>query len=215
MVGSVSIEPKAALEPSRRAASQNALMLLLASFLTLYFELVVIRYLSTEIRIFAYLKNLALVASFFGIGLGMIVVDPHKTKKKLFPLFASALFLLSAFATKLGLTHLPVPGRQYEMFGHQPVFHGGWGVIWLFLAPWIFFAIVPAILYIVVMFFLSLGGLVGRQLALLPPLPGYGWHLAGSLAGILAFTVLSFSTAPPAVWLLVGFGAAIPFFLHE
>jgi spermidine synthase len=190
-------------------------MLFLASFLALYFELVVIRYLSTEIRVFAYLKNLALVASFFGIGLGMIVADPRKTKKNLFPLFTSALFLLSAFAHKLRLTHLPVPGGQYEMFGHQPVFHGSWGVIWLFLAPWIFFAIVPAILYIIVMFFLTLGGLVGGQLALLAPLQSYGWNLAGSLAGILAFTVLSFSSAPPAVWLLVGFGAAIPFFLHE
>src|ERR1700719_3465853 len=48
-------------------------LLFLASFVTLYFELVVIRYLSTEIRIFAYLKNLTLIASFFGIGLGMIL----------------------------------------------------------------------------------------------------------------------------------------------
>jgi hypothetical protein len=53
--------------------ARNTLMLFLASFLALYFELVVIRYLSTEIRVFAYLKNLALVASFFGIGLGMIL----------------------------------------------------------------------------------------------------------------------------------------------
>src|SRR5438045_6460831 len=103
---------------SNRAGSsaRNILMLFLASFLALYFELVVIRYLSTEIRVFAYLKNLALVASFFGIGLGMIVVDPHKTTKKLFPLFASALLLLSAFANKLGLTHLTVRGRRSAMF---------------------------------------------------------------------------------------------------
>jgi spermidine synthase len=215
MSSSVNVQEPQSVERSHDTYGPNVLMLFLASFLALFFELVVIRYLSTEIRVFAYLKNLALVASFFGIGLGMIVVDPRKTKKKLFPLFASALFLLSAFATKLGLTHLPVPGRQYEMFGHQPVFHGTWGVIWLFLGPWIFFAIVPAILYIVVMFFLTLGALVGGQLALLPSLQGYGWNLAGSLAGILAFTALSFSTAPPAVWLLVGFAAAIPFFRKE
>ena len=215
MSSSVNLQAAQLVEQSHDTRRQDVLMLFLASFLGLYFELVVIRYLSTEIRVFAYLKNLALVASFFGIGLGMIVIDPRKTKKKLFPLFTSILFLLSAFAPKLGLTHLPVPGRQYEMFGHQPVFHGSWGVIWLFLGPWIFFAIVPAILYVVVMFFLTLGGLVGGRLTLLPPLQGYGWNLAGSLAGILAFTALSFSSAPPAVWLLVGFGAAIPFFFHE
>src|SRR5207248_11319365 len=136
-------------------------MLFLASFLALYFELVVIRYLSTEIRVFAYLKNLALVASFFGIGLGMILGDSRKTKKSLFPLFASVLFLLAALAPKLRLTHLPVPGHQYEMFGHSALPSGALGVLWIILGIWIFFAIVPGILYLVVNFFLVLGGLVG------------------------------------------------------
>ena len=92
------------------SSARNILMLFLASFLALYFELVVIRYLSTEIRIFAYLKNLALVASFFGIGLGMILGDSPKTLRRLFPIFAALLFLLIAFAPVLHLTHLPVPG---------------------------------------------------------------------------------------------------------
>src|SRR6476661_1209962 len=106
---------------SNRAGSsaRNVLMLFLASFLALYFELVVIRYLSTEIRVFAYLKNLALVASFFGIGLGMILGKSPKTMKRFFPLFALSLFFVVAFASPLKLTHLPVPGGQYEMFG-QP-----------------------------------------------------------------------------------------------
>jgi hypothetical protein len=58
----------------------------MASFVALYFELVVIRYLSTEIRIFACLKNLALIASSFAIGLGMVVEKPPRTLKRLFPL---------------------------------------------------------------------------------------------------------------------------------
>ena len=215
MASPVQTDLKGIVPPAHENLTRNSLALFLASFLALYFELVVIRYLSTEVRIFAYLKNLALVASFFGIGLGMIVADPRKTKKALFPLYASVLFLMTAFATKLRLTHLPVPGGQYEMFGHKAVFHGFWGVIWLFLAPWIFFVVVPGILYVVVMFFVTLGGLVGEQLSLLPPLPGYGWNLAGSLAGILAFTLLSFSAAPPSVWLLVGFAVAVPFFFRE
>ena len=202
-------------EQSQKAHNKGALLLFLASFLALYFELVVIRYLSTEIRVFAYLKNLALVASFFGIGLGMIVADPLRTKRKLFPLFASVLFLLTAFAPWLRLTHLPVPGNQYEMFGHQPVFHGVWNAMWFVVGPWIFFLVVPAILYVVVMFFLSLGGLIGERMAVLPPLSGYGWNLAGSLAGILGFTLLSFSAAPPFMWLLIGFAVAIPFFFRQ
>ena len=108
------------------AYRQNAIMLFLASLLALYFELVVIRYLSTEIRVFAYLKNLALVASFFGIGLGMIVGNSQKSLKRFFPLFAAMLFLIIAFAPVLRLTHLPVPGNQYEMFGHSTVQSAGW-----------------------------------------------------------------------------------------
>ena len=52
-------------------------MLFLASFLALYFELVVIRYLSTEIRVFAYFKNLPLISSFLGLGLGMARAAVH------------------------------------------------------------------------------------------------------------------------------------------
>src|SRR6266852_8067913 len=139
------IEARSGTSPTR-----NTLMLFLASFLALYFELVVIRYLSTEIRVFAYLKNLTLIASFFGIGLGMILGQTPKALKRLFPLVTAALFLLIAFAPVLRLTHLPVPGNQYEMFGHAPALSGGWAVLWFFLGPWVFFAIVPAILYVVV-----------------------------------------------------------------
>src|ERR1700737_4949968 len=45
----------------------------LASTVTLYFELLVIRYLPSEVCIFTNLKNLPLVASFFGTGLGMLL----------------------------------------------------------------------------------------------------------------------------------------------
>lgn len=205
------------MAPEQQASStHNVLMLFLASFLALYFELVVIRYLSTEIRVFAYLKNLALVASFFGIGLGMILGKSPKTMKRFFPLFALALFLLIAFAPVLRLTHLPVPGNDYETWGSFTSAPGGlWGVLWIFLSTLIFFLVVPGILNLVVMFFLVLGGLVGERLTLLEPLRGYGWNLAGSLAGILAFTALSFSAAPPVVWILVGAAVAVPFFVHE
>ncbi len=191
-------------------------MLFLASFLALYFELVVIRYLSTEIRVFAYLKNLALVASFFGIGLGMILGKSPKTMKRFFPLLALSLFLLIAFASPLKLTHLPVPGGQYEMFGKPLQAPSGlWGILLVPFMVWIFFAVVAGVLNLVVVFFLAIGGLIGERLAHVEPLRGYGINLAGSLAGILAFTALSFSATPPVVWILVGIAAAVPFFIHE
>ena len=216
MASGAGVETQQLTEKSRNTDPRSVLELFLASFLALYFELVVIRYLATEIRVFAYLKNLGLVACFFGIGLGMLIADPGKTRKKLFPALAAGLFLMVAFAPWLGLTHLLVPDSgQYQMFGVSSQLHGWARVLWLFLAQWIFFTVVPGILCLVVLFFLPLGGLVGARLTRFTPLAGYGWNLAGSLAGILAFTLVSFSAAPPWVWLLLGFGAASPFFIRQ
>jgi hypothetical protein len=44
--------------------------LILASFLTLFAELALIRWIGTEIRIFAYVKNLTLLLCFLGFGMG-------------------------------------------------------------------------------------------------------------------------------------------------
>ena len=44
--------------------------LILASFLTLFAELALIRWIGTEVRIFAYVKNLALLLCFLGFGMG-------------------------------------------------------------------------------------------------------------------------------------------------
>src|SRR5437016_13851022 len=66
---------------TRSLSPQNSWKLFLASFLALYFELVIIRYLYTEVRAFAYLKNRPLIARFFGVGMGMIVGAPHKSSR--------------------------------------------------------------------------------------------------------------------------------------
>ena len=48
----------------------DAWQLLLASFLTLFAELALIRWIAVELWIFAYFKNLALLLCFLGFGLG-------------------------------------------------------------------------------------------------------------------------------------------------
>jgi len=184
-------------------------LLFLASFLALYFELVVIRYLATEIRSFAYLKNLPLVASFLGIGLGMILGRPPRTLKRLFPLLAAALFLVTANAPALALTHLPFPNVDYFVWGT----FGNVGTPLVLAAR--YFGVLLSLLAAVVAFFVVLGGFVGEQLSRLRPLPGYGLNLLGSLAGIAGFTLLGIAGLPPSVWILIGFVAALPFFYRQ
>lgn len=189
---------------------RTSLLLFLASFVALYFELVVIRYLSTEIRVFAYLKNLPLIASFLGLGLGMALGKPPKALKRAFPAIAAVLFLLIAFAGSLDLTHLPFPGRDYFVFHTS----GGAAVapVYKILR---YLSATLAIIILIVAFFVVLGGIVGQHLAESPSLPGYSVNLAGSLAGIAAYTALSFWSLPPNVWVLLGFLAALPFFYRQ
>src|SRR5437667_4907219 len=99
--------------------TRTTVKLFIASFLALYFEVVVIRYLSTEIRVFAYFKNLPLISSFLGLGLGMAMGSPPKVLKRLFPLITATLFLLMAFAPTLHLSHVPAPGEDYFLFGQN------------------------------------------------------------------------------------------------
>lgn len=197
-------------------SSPSFLLLFLASFVALYFELVVIRYLATEIRIFAYLKNLALIASFFGIGLGMILEKTSRTLKRLFPWITATLLLLIRFASVFKLTHLPIPTFGYKVYTVQPiVLSGNFHALSVFVTILIYLAVVPGIMYLIVAFFTTLGGFVGESLRQFAPLPGYGINLAGSLAGIAIFTVVSFLGAPPAVWILLGLLAVVPFFARQ
>jgi spermine/spermidine synthase len=214
----VDVRNSAALNRRPGGSSTRGLALLfLASWLALYFELVIIRYLSTEIRVFAYLKNLALIASFFGIGFGMVLGKPSRRLKRLFPLIAAGVLLMIKFAPPLGLTHISPPGGNYLMWGAEfsPSPEQQWAAVWVILKTLEYFFLVPGIMYLVVAFFTVLGGIVGERLATLPPLQGYGVNLAGSLGGVLAFTLLSFWGSPPAVWVLLGLVAALPFFIHD
>jgi SAM-dependent methyltransferase len=185
--------------------TKSATRLFLASFVALYFELVIIRYLSTEIRAFAYLKNLPLIASFFGIGLGMILGAPNKWLKTAFPGVALALFTVIAFAAPLHLTHTPLPRADYYVWGAFPD-------VSKVVIPLRFLGAILGVLALVVPFFVFLGCIVGKSLARFEPLPGYGINLAGSLAGVAVFTLLAFLSLPPVAWTLVAFLCLIPFF---
>ena len=60
----------------------------LISVLGLFLEMLLIRWISTEIRIFAYLQNTVLVVCFLGLGLGCFTSkQPINMRNMLVPLF--------------------------------------------------------------------------------------------------------------------------------
>lgn len=189
----------APIDPSAKPAPAGvSWKLFLASFLALYFELLVIRYVSAELTVFGVLKNLSLIASFFGLGIGMLRASGTLLARRAFVFCAVALFLLARFGS-----HVPLPslGWEYGVFAGS---HTSTFSVFAFLAS------VTVVLWLIVGFFQVLGGFVGEQLDQFAPLSAYGVNLAGSLAGILAFTCLSFLGTPPAVWLAIGVTSLLP-----
>src|SRR5579862_5396240 len=102
---------------STRDFKHPAAALFLASCASLYFEVLVIRYLGSEVPAFGHLKNLTLIACFLGIGFGMIIGKPGGRVLRSFPTLTAVLFLLIANAAAVGLRHLPVPTLDYWQFG--------------------------------------------------------------------------------------------------
>src|SRR6202790_1359674 len=72
LIGYRVIRPRA--QASDLSDRWNLSTLFLASALTLFAELALIRWVAIEIRIFAYFKNLALLLCFLGFGLGCAMV---------------------------------------------------------------------------------------------------------------------------------------------
>ncbi|HXY06650.1 MAG TPA: hypothetical protein VEI52_02255 [Terriglobales bacterium] len=201
------IEVKRPLPGINIFSKSPAMLLFFASTAALYFELVVIRYLASEIRVFAYLKNMPLIASFFGIGLGMILGRPTERLRRTWPILAALMFLLVANAWSLHLTHVPMPTFDYWQFTFK--------TLPISLVTLVYVFAVLYVLALIIGLFTVLGGFVGEQLVALPRLKAYGVNLFGSLVGVALFTFLSFLHTPPWVWLTVGFLAVSPFFMRD
>jgi hypothetical protein len=185
------------VEPSDR---WNLSTLFLASALTLFAELAIIRWVATEVRVFAYVKNLALLLCFLGFGLGCALAR----KRPRWQTAATALVGLMV------IVRLPWHGPQIMESLSQYLGAAQDVEIWATHAAhdttgFLLAVTVTAILLLLITYiFIPIGQTVSRQIELASrPLYGYSWNLAGSLAGILAFFAVSWLALPPAVWFAI------------
>jgi hypothetical protein len=95
-------------------ASKSRLFLI--SAMALRTEVVLIRWMSAEIRMFAYLKNFTLFACFLGLGLGMMKRG-HGRAEKLLAILMAAIVLTLTFAPQLPLTRLFFPDVGVYQWG--------------------------------------------------------------------------------------------------
>ena len=175
----------------------GALRLFLLSFLILFLEVVLIRWVSTEIRVFAYIKNLPLLASFLGIGVGSLLAG-RRPRLTLGAASLLALIALVAFSGPLGLTNLIFPGTNYAVWGARAIPDAAYA--WELTR---FTVTVVVVTGLVVLTFVALGQELGRLMNQLPALAAYQWNILGSLLGVVCFGLISSVQAAPVWWMAV------------
>ncbi|HEY2944867.1 MAG TPA: hypothetical protein VGN09_20700 [Vicinamibacteria bacterium] len=191
------------------------LAIALLSALILFLEMLLIRWLGTEVRIFAYLQNGVLVAAFLGLGLGC---RDARSPARLLPAIAClvliALVIRDPFGwgVKEAITQGLVAAQDSVIWGRR-FSEGGAGTgtaRLLFVAFSV--AATLVLLWAVARAFQPLGQRLGRWMDQEPrPIAGYSANLLGSLAGIALFDALTVARTPPLAWLAVA-GAGLAAF---
>ena len=160
--------------------------LFLASFLMLFVELVLIRWLGAHVVYLSYFSNFVLLGSFLGIGIGFLRADRDDW-------FARAPMLVAILVAFV--IAMPV---QIDRTGGSLVFFGE--NVATGLPIW---AILPIVFVATAATMAAIAQGVARLFSTFAPLRAYRLDVLGSVAGIATFAALSFLGAPPLVWGLV------------
>jgi spermidine synthase len=184
----------------------------LISVLGLFLEMLLIRWISTEIRIFAYLQNTVLVVCFLGIGLGCFTSkNPINMREMLVPLF----FLVLLLAIPVTRNFLGNISEMLSFLGDFVIWNNAitdsfWETLaYVTLGLVVTFLLMTLILEI----FIPIGRLLGRLMDSHPRIIwAYSVNVAGSLLGTWLFVLLSIFYQPPVIWLVI-MGFFLLFFL--
>src|SRR3954466_10128530 len=169
---------------------RNEVRLFLTSFAILFVELMLIRWIPSNVKYIGFFSKFLLIASFLGIGLGILLGRNGFNPR------------ISPFAVLLAAVVIYVFNFQLNVQIQQE------GELFFGLAESSAvdqnFLILPLIVFLVVALLATLALPLGPLLKSMPPLKAYAIDIIGSLAGIATFTTLSALGTNPVVWFTVG-----------
>jgi hypothetical protein len=185
------------LSPRADTRAGRAFDVGLCTFAILALELGLIRWIGGQIRIVAYFANLILLAAFLGMGLGVAL---GRRRPALVHGALPAIAVLAAIlasAEPLHLVHVNFPDPSIFLWGGdaKPT------TLWNFLGVT---ALIAAIFWAVAGIFTLVASPLGTLFDQLPALRAYTADIAGSLAGIIAVTLVSAAGASPWEWMAIG-----------
>lgn len=165
------------------------LRIFLVSFTLLFFELLCIRWIPAYVRYLSYFTNFILLASFLGMGLGILAARRANFRFLSFPL----LVLILSGIVAINRFELHISSTDVLYFGSGT--HG--------FAQAESFILLPLIFSFVAAAFIPLARTLGSLLTQTKPLTAYTFDILGSLAGTAAFFVIGYFALPPIYWFVV------------
>jgi spermidine synthase len=183
-----------------KLADARGARVFLASFLVLFLEVALIRWMPSYIRLLSYFSNFILLSSFLGIGIGCLLAPARRRLFAWFPLL-QAIVVLAVYFSRLEVG-VETPGSIY--------FTSGTAENLVVVETRM---LLPVIFVIVAALFATLAQRMGSEMAALPPLRGYTINLLGSLAGVATFALISWLQLSPTWWFGIAFASAIPLLL--
>jgi spermidine synthase len=172
-------------------------MIVLSSFLVLFLEVALIRWMPAYIRLLSFFSNFILLASFLGIGVGCLLAARRRRLFYFFPV----LQLLVISAVYWGKLEIAVPSSTSIYFSS-----GTDEKVRLVEST----LILPLLFLAVAALFVALAQRMAREMSAMRPLRAYTLNLAGSLAGVIVLGLCSWLQLPPAIWFAVAFAASLP-----
>jgi spermidine synthase len=174
--------------------------LFLISVLALFLELLLIRWISTEINIFAYLQNTVLVVCFLGLGMGCLSSRQPVLIRNLLVPFTLLTLLMSVPMTRKSLQALSL---LLAATGDLLVWQlpADYTAVENIVFVTIGLACTLGLMFLIWQMFVPLGRILGRLMDDHPhAIQAYSINIAGSLIGILGFALISAYYQPPRVW---------------
>jgi spermidine synthase len=179
------------------------LLVFLASAFGLFLELALVRWVSCEIRVFAYCKNLVLVACFLGFGAGCLLSKRRSLwTPAMFALLVLTLLVRLPWGSLVAYGPRRVTNVLAELSGLM-IFRSGepiqtWGLLrgLAFGVGW------TTILFFLVAFLMvPFGQATARGISQMRvALVGYSVNVLGSLVGIVGYTLTTFVGLSPLWW---------------
>jgi spermidine synthase len=177
-----------------------------ASCLALFLELAIVRWLGSEIHIFAFLGSIPLITIFFALGLGAAIAKPRISIKRALPYVMPvvlAFFGMTIF-TPLSSVLLPTGSDTWVWNNSTALVGASPAEIATLFIPYLITLVI--FLSITFVLFFGIGEVLREKLGRFSaPLDAYAFDLAGSIIGVLAFTAMSFLQLSPVWWALFSF----------